>query len=42
MTEQKNPCGCGCLPLKKKEAKTTVPTKTAKVREENTAPKKSK
>ena len=30
MAEQKNPCGCGCLPLKQKEVKTTIPTKTEK------------
>ena len=40
MAEQKNPCGCGCLPLKKKEVQTTAPIKTAKGGKE--APKKSK
>ncbi len=30
MAEQKNSCGCGCLPLKRKEVKTTVATKAAK------------
>jgi hypothetical protein len=40
MAEQKNPCGCGCLPLKKKEVKATVPTKMAKEGKE--VPKKSK
>ena len=40
MTEQKNSCGCGCLPLKQKEIKATVPTKMAK--EKKGVPKKSK
>ncbi len=40
MTKQKDPCGCGCLPLKQKEIKATVPTKM--VRKEKEAPKKSK
>ena len=33
MAEQKVPkgfCGCGCLPVKQKEVKTTVPTKAEK------------
>ena len=40
MVEQKNPCGCGCFPLKLKEVKMTVPTKTTK--EAKKALKKSK
>ena len=40
MAKEKNPCGCGCLPLKQKEVKTTVPTKKAK--EEKETPRKSK
>jgi hypothetical protein len=30
MAEQKNPCGCGCLPEQLKGVKMSVPTKTVK------------
>ncbi len=37
MTKKKNPCGCGCIPQKRKEVKKAVPVKT-----KQEAPKKTK
>ncbi len=39
MAEKRNPCGCGCNPLKEKEIKTKGPTKAEK--DEKKVPKKS-